>query len=134
MKILIGTTNPAKAKVFVKQFEGYPVEIVTLKDLGIQKHPDEDGKNPMENAVIKAQAVAKATGYCALADDSGLAVDALGGAPGVYSARYAGGHGDDAANNALLIENMKDVAQEDRTAQFVCAMALALPNGETHTV
>lgn len=54
MKILIGTTNPAKAKVFAKQFEGYPVELVTLTDLGIQKHPDEDGKNPMENAMIKA--------------------------------------------------------------------------------
>ena len=108
--------------------------VISMREAGFTGEIDENGETFEENAVIKAQAVARATGLCALADDSGLAVDALGGAPGVHSARYAGQHGDDAANNALLIENMKDVAAEDRTAQFVCAMALALPNGETHTV
>ena len=87
-----------------------------------------------DNAVIKARAVAKATGYCALGDDSGLSVDALDGAPGVHSARYCGHHGDDKANNDLLIANLADVPAEDRTAEFVCALALSLPNGDVQTV
>ncbi|MDD5898510.1 MAG: RdgB/HAM1 family non-canonical purine NTP pyrophosphatase, partial [Clostridia bacterium] len=84
------------------------------------------------NAAIKAEAVARFTGLPTLADDSGLSVDALGGAPGVYSARYAGTHGDDNANNDLLLQNMAGV--ENRTCRFVCAMALALPGEQTHVV
>ncbi len=82
-----------------------------------------------ENALLKAQAVAVATGLPAVADDSGLCVDVLGGAPGVFSARWCGRHGDDAANLELLLAQLPDVAPEHRGADFVCAAALALPGG-----
>ena len=131
--LVIASNNQHKIREISDMLDD-SMRVISMREAGFTGDIDENGETFEENAVIKAQAVAKATGYCALADDSGLAVDALDGAPGVHSARYAGIHGDDAANNALLIENMKDVAQEDRTAQFVCAMALALPNGETHTV
>ena len=108
--------------------------MISMREAGFAEEIEENGQTFEENAVLKARAVAKATGLCALADDSGLSVDALDGAPGVLSARFAGAHGDDRANNALLIEKMADVPAEDRTAQFVCAMALALPNGDIRTV
>ena len=85
--------------------------------------PEETGLSFVENAILKARHAARVSGLPALADDSGLAVDALGGAPGIYSARYAGGGGD-AANNAKLLEVLRDVPDEQRTAQFVCALAL----------
>jgi XTP/dITP diphosphohydrolase len=85
--------------------------------------PEETGLSFVENAILKARHAARVSGLPALADDSGLAVDALGGAPGIYSARYAGGAGD-AANNAKLLEVLRDVPDEQRTAQFVCALAL----------
>lgn len=110
------------------------MRVISMREAGFEGPIEENGETFEENAVIKAQAVARATGYCALADDSGLSVDALGGAPGVHSARYAGEHGNDRANNDLLIANMAHVPAEDRTAQFICAMALALPNGDAHTV
>ncbi|MBR1583908.1 MAG: ribonuclease PH [Clostridia bacterium] len=107
--------------------------VISMREAGFDGEIDENGATFEENAIIKAKAVMQATGLCALADDSGLSVDALDGAPGVHSARYAGTHGDDRANNDLLIENMAGIPAEDRTAQFVCAMALALPNGEVRT-
>ena len=110
------------------------LNVISMKEAGFDGDIDENGETFEENAVIKAKAVAKATGYCALGDDSGLSVDALDGAPGVHSARYCGRHGDDKANNDLLIANMADIPAEDRTAEFVCAMALSLPNGEVKTV
>ncbi|HLT03694.1 MAG TPA: RdgB/HAM1 family non-canonical purine NTP pyrophosphatase [Pseudomonas sp.] len=85
--------------------------------------PEETGLSFVENAILKARNAARVSGLPALADDSGLAVDALGGAPGIYSARYAGGGGD-AANNAKLLDVLRDVPDERRTAQFVCALAL----------
>ena len=85
--------------------------------------PEETGLSFVENAILKARHAARVSGLPALADDSGLAVDALGGAPGIYSARYAGG-GDDAANNAKLLEVLRDVPDDQRSAQFVCALAL----------
>ena len=85
--------------------------------------PEETGLSFVENAILKARHAARISGLPALADDSGLAVDALGGAPGIYSARYAGGAGD-AANNAKLLDVLRDVPDEQRTAQFVCALAL----------
>ena len=93
---------------------------------------EENGDTFAQNAIIKAEAVAKATGLPALADDSGLSVYALDGAPGVRSARYAGDHGDDGANNLLLLKNMEGIT--DRRCKFVCAMALAMPGEKTRVV
>ncbi len=91
--------------------------------------PVEDGVTFETNALIKARVLAASTGVPALADDSGIAVDVLGGAPGVFSARWAGSHGDDHANLSLLLDQLADVPDEHRSAQFVCAAALALPDG-----
>ena len=96
---------------------------VTLKSLGDFPDPEETGETFEENAFIKAQAAHDATGLPAVADDSGLEVDALGGAPGVYSARYAGVHGDDAANNAKLLREMAGVPTAERTARFTSCVA-----------
>ncbi|GAA4628073.1 RdgB/HAM1 family non-canonical purine NTP pyrophosphatase [Cellulomonas oligotrophica] len=96
--------------------------------------PVEDGVTFEENALIKARALAAATGLVAVADDSGLAVDVLGGAPGIFSARWAGRHGDDAANLALLLAQLADIAPAHRGARFVCAAALVTPDGHEHVV
>lgn len=90
----------------------------------------EDGVTFAENALLKARALAAATGLVAVADDSGLAVDVLGGAPGIFSARWAGRHGDDVANLELLLAQLADVKTEHRGAAFVCAAALVTPDGE----
>lgn len=105
-----------------------PDDVATAGDLGA---PDvrETGVTFAENALLKARALAAATGLPAVADDSGLAVDVLGGAPGVFSARWAGRHGDDAANLQLLLAQLADVPAEHRGAQFVCAAALVTPDG-----
>ncbi len=95
---------------------------------------EETGETFAENALLKARSVAKISGCPAVADDSGLCVDALDGAPGVYSARYAGLHGDDKANNALLLQNLRDVPKEGRTAHFVSAVAVVFPDGRELTV
>lgn len=100
------------------------VRFVALGQLGDFEDPEENGTTFLENAIIKAQAAVEATGLAAIADDSGLVVDALNGEPGVYSARYAGVHGDDAANNAKLLANMDGVADADRTARFMSVVAL----------
>ncbi len=100
------------------------VRFVALGQLGDFEDPEENGTTFLENAIIKAQAAVEATGLAAIADDSGLVVDALNGEPGVYSARYAGVHGDDAANNVKLLANMDGVADADRTARFMSVVAL----------
>lgn len=102
-------------------------ELKSLDDIGFTEDIEENGNSFKENALIKANAVARA-GYIGLADDSGLVVPALGGAPGIYSARYAGEHGNDAANNQKLMDEMKGIA--DRSAYYVCAMAMAFPDGK----
>ena len=98
-------------------------------DLWHVEDPEENGTTFLENAIIKAQAAVEETGLMAIADDSGLVVDALDGEPGVYSARYAGVHGDDAANNAKLLVNLEGVADEDRTARFMSVVALIDTDG-----
>lgn len=110
---------------------GELIELKSLDDIGFFEDIAEDGTTFRENALIKANAIA-ARGYIALADDSGLCVDALDGAPGVYSARYAGAHGNDAANNALLLENLKGAS--NRRAAFVCTFACAFPDGRAPIV
>ena len=92
----------------------------------------ETGVTFAENALLKAHALARATGLPAVADDSGLCVDVLGGAPGIFSARWAGRHGDDKANLDLLLAQLSDIAAPHRGAHFACAAALALPNGQEH--
>lgn len=103
-----------------------PHEIAGAADFAV---PDvvEDGLTFAQNALLKARAVARATGRIALADDSGISVDVLNGAPGIFSARWAGSHGDDAANLHLLLAQLKDIAPQHRGAAFVCAAALAAP-------
>ena len=130
-RIVVATGNAHKLKELGDIFGGM-VELVSMKDAGFRGDIVEDGETFEANAQIKAEAVARVTGLPALADDSGLSVNALGGAPGVYSARYAGDHGDDQANNDLLLKNMENVS--DRSCSFVCAMALALPGEETRVV
>lgn len=106
------------------------VRFVALGQLGDFDDPEETGETFLANALIKAEAAVEATGLAAIADDSGLVVDALDGEPGVYSARYAGVHGDDEANNAKLLKNMEDVCDEDRGARFMSVVALVAPTGE----
>ena len=105
------------------------VRFVALKQLGDFEDPVEDGTTFLQNAIIKAEAAVAETGFPAIADDSGLVVDALNGEPGVYSARYAGVHGDDAANNAKLLRNLQGVDDTERTARFMSVVALIDPDG-----
>ena len=90
---------------------------------------EETGETFEENALLKAETIARQTGLPALADDSGIAIDALGGAPGIYSARWSGVHGDDAANIAKVLSELKEVPDSERGAQFVCVIALSMPDG-----
>lgn len=106
---------------------------VALGQLGDFEDPEESGATFLENAIIKAEAAVAATGLSAIADDSGLVVDALDGEPGVYSARYAGVHGDDEANNQKLLRNMQGVAEADRTARFMSVVALIAADGAVLT-
>lgn len=131
MRIVVATGNAHKLKELSDIFGGM-IELISMKEAGVSGEIEENGDTFEANACIKAEAVARATGLPALADDSGLSVDALGGAPGVYSARYAGDHGDDQANNDLLLKNMS--GQTNRACRFVCAMALALPGEKTRVV
>lgn len=105
-----------------------PDAVVSAADVGVPA-PLEDGVTFAQNALIKARALVRATGLVAVADDSGLCVDVLGGAPGVFSARWAGRHGDDRANLTLLLDQLADVPAEHRGAAFVCAAALVTPDG-----
>jgi len=131
--LVLASNNPHKVAE-LKAMAGSRYRVLTMREAGFDGEIDENGETFEENALIKARALRDATGYAALADDSGLEVDALNGEPGVHSARYAGVHGDDRANNELLIERMKNVPPEGRTAHFVSAVALALPCGRERTV
>lgn len=128
MKIVLASRNKKKIAelqtLLGEYIEG--IEILSLDDVGILGEIEENGNSFSENALIKARAVAE-SGYIGIGDDSGLEVDALGGAPGIYSARYAGGHGDDEANNQLLLKNLED--KTDRSARFICALACVYPDG-----
>ena len=128
MKIVLASQNKKKiAELRTILGEVLPeLEVLSLADVGIEGDIVEDGDTFEANALIKARAAA-ASGYIGVGDDSGLCVEALGGAPGVYSARYAGEHGDDEANLDLVLENMK--GKTDRRAAFVCVIACAFPDG-----
>ena len=133
MKLLVATGNQGKLKEIRKLLEDSAIEIVGLDQLTNPPEVIEDGTTFSANAQKKALEMARFSGYLTLADDSGLVVDALDGAPGVYSARYAGEQGDDAANNAKLLQEMSDVADAQRQASFHCVVALAWPDGRCET-
>ncbi len=122
-RIVLATSNQGKAKEFNALLLPLGFEVVMQSQLNI-KSPKEDGFSFIENALIKARHAAKESSLPAIADDSGLCVDYLKGAPGIYSARYAGEHGDDKANNEKLLEALKGVKEGDRTARYCCALAL----------
>lgn len=131
-KIVLATRNKGKIKEFVQLLEGLPVEVLSLDDVEDIPQIPETGSTFRENAEIKARTVAEITGLIAVADDSGLEVDALGGAPGVYSARYAGEKADDAANNAKLLEALGSLPLPQRTARFRSVIAIAVPQGKCY--
>ena len=132
MKLILASNNKGKVVEFREILAGTGIEVIPQREAGCDFEVDETGETFEENAFLKAEAAMKATGLPAVSDDSGLEVDALGGAPGVYSARYAGDHGNDQANNDLLLQNMRGVT--NRACRFVCAMALALPGESTRVV
>jgi XTP/dITP diphosphohydrolase len=134
LKILVATGNLGKFKEFAHFFSGLPVELKSLKDFPAFQVVDEPYQSFEENAVHKARSALLQTGLVSLADDSGLEVDALGGAPGVFSARYAGPDADDAKNNAKLLKALEKVAPENRTARFKCVLALALTEHDVRLV
>ena len=131
MKIFLATGNKHKIKEIEKIFKMDNVEILSIND-GIEiPEVEEDGTTFEENSKKKALEIAKFTNMITIADDSGLCVDALGGAPGVYSARYAGEHGNDLDNNKKLVKELQGI--ENRKARFVCVITLAKPTGETYS-
>ncbi|WP_328298873.1 RdgB/HAM1 family non-canonical purine NTP pyrophosphatase [Streptomyces sp. NBC_00435] len=135
-RLILATRNAGKVTELraILSDAGLPHELV-----GADAYPEipdvkETGVTFAENALLKAHALAQATGLPAVADDSGLCVDVLGGAPGIFSARWAGAHGDDAANLALLLAQLGDIGDAHRGAHFFCAAALALPDGTERVV
>lgn len=134
MQLLIASGNRHKVAEIAELLKDTPWQVVSLAEFADVELPPEDADTFHGNAYIKAAAAARATGLWTLADDSGLAVDYLNGAPGVYSARYAGVQKDDEANNDKLLAAMQDCPQDKRTARFVCALSLVAPDGrEFHT-
>ena len=138
MKIVLASRNKKKigeVLTLLREAGGAlaEIEVLSLDDIGMTEEIEENGKTFRENALIKAS-VPASLGYIGVADDSGLAVDALGGAPGVYSARYAGEPCDDEKNNQKLLAELANTPDEERTAQYVCAMACVFPDGRQFTV
>ena len=131
MKLIIASNNAHKLKEMKAVLAPFFEELLSMREAGIEHETVEDGRSFLENAVKKARELAALSGCCAVADDSGLCVDALDGAPGIYSARFCGVHGDDSANNRLLLERMQGV--ENRAAHYTCAVALAWPDGRLLT-
>ena len=128
-KIVFATTNEGKVKEIKEILKDFPIEVVSMKEMGITADIEENGTTFEENSLIKARALAKLTGLPALADDSGLEVDYLNGEPGIYSARYLGRDtGYDYKNN-YIIDKLSGAKGEDRSARFVCVISLVLPDG-----
>lgn len=123
MRVVLASSNAGKLAEFRALLAGTGIEAVPQTDFGVVD-AEETGLTFIENALLKARHASQVTGLPALADDSGLCVDALDGAPGLYSARYAGGHGDSVANIAKLLHALRDVPDERRGAHFICALAL----------
>ena len=133
MKIIFATGNQNKMKEIREILKDTGIEVLSLKEVGIDVDIVEDGKSFEENAIIKAKAIMEMTGEVVLSDDSGLEIDYLNKEPGIYSARYMGEDTSYRIKNANLIERLTGVTDEKRTARFVCAVAAAFPNGEIIT-
>lgn len=134
MKIIIATHNKHKLQEMSRILSPMGYEVITDRDLGIElTDAEENGKTFLDNARIKAESGCKESGLPCIADDSGLCVDALDGAPGVFSARYSGVHGDDDGNNKKLLSELDGVPTEKRTAHFACAICVSFPDGSEVT-
>ena len=131
MKLIIASNNAHKLTEMKAILAPFFDDVQSMREAGIEHETNEDGNTFMENAVKKARELAEISGCCAIADDSGLCVDALDGAPGIYSARFSGVHGDDKANNRLLLEKLEGT--ENRGAHYTCAIALVWPDGKMLT-
>lgn len=131
MRFVLATHNPGKLREMGEILKDLGIEVVSPKDLGITVDVEETGTTFAENAMLKAKTVCQAAGLPAIADDSGLCVDALNGAPGVYSARYGGEGLDDKGRYLLLLSSLRGAPT--RAAHFACAVACAFPNGDTLT-
>lgn len=131
MKLIIASNNAHKIYEIKTILGGKFTEILSLREASVDHETVEDGATFMENALKKAREIAEITGCAALADDSGICVDHLGGAPGIFSARYCGTHGDDEANNRKLLEELDGA--EDRGAHYTAAIALVYPDGRSVT-
>ena len=132
-KIVIATKNQGKIREMMEAFEHLPVEVVSLADFGELPDAVEDGDTFSENARIKAKFYMEHTGFACLADDSGLEIAALGGAPGIYSARYAGYHADDATNNQKMLEELCIADVEESSASYCCALTFVDTDGTVFT-
>lgn len=132
--IIFATGNKGKLREINAILEGTGLSVVSMKDAGYDIPIDENGTTFIENALIKAKAVCEASGCIALADDSGLVVDALGGEPGIYSSRYMGEDTSYDIKNRAIIDRLLGVRGDDRSARFVCAMAAVFPDGRKLTV
>ena len=134
LKIVIATKNQGKVREMINAFQGLPVELVSLADLDERfQEPVEDGDTFAANSLLKAEYYQKQTGMACLADDSGLEVEALGGAPGVYSARFAGESASDADNNAKLQQELKKLGKESSPAAYQCALTFMDAEGRVLT-
>ena len=131
MRFVLATHNPGKLREMGEILKDFGIEVVSPRDLGITVDVEETGTTFAENAMLKAKAICKEANLPAIADDSGLCVDALNGAPGVYSARYGGEGLDDKGRYMLLLSSLRGAPT--RAAHFACAVACAFPNGDTLT-
>jgi XTP/dITP diphosphohydrolase len=133
-RLVLATHNQGKLPELTRILSAarVPVELTGLRDFPGAPDVRETGATFAENALLKARAIAEFTGLPAVSDDSGLCVDALNGMPGVLSARWSGGHGDDAGNLRLVLDQLADVPDDRRGAHFACSAALALPSGREH--
>ena len=134
MKVIVASNNPNKIREIKAILEPLGWEVLSQREAGVHVDPEETGETFEENSLIKAQAVMNASGMAAIADDSGLSVDALNGAPGIYSARYGGEIcPDDKARNELLRRTMESVPDDKRSAKFVSVITMVKPDGEMIT-
>lgn len=131
MKLVIASGNKNKIKEIKTLLSPYFNNIMSAKDAGFTEDVEENGNTFYDNALIKAETVSKALNCAAIADDSGLCVDALDGKPGVYSARYSGKHGNDLQNNIKLLKDMQNI--KNRNCEFVCSIVLYYPDGKVYS-
>lgn len=132
-RLIFATGNQDKMREIREILGDKEYEILSMEEAGIHMDIVEDGSTFEENALIKAKAVMEYSGALTLADDSGLEIDAFGGEPGIYSARYLGKNTSYVEKNRVILDRLKEIPEEKRTARFVCAIAAAFPNGQTLT-